>query len=109
MRVWLQPSRIPRGHELIGVVEEIGSEITNIKPGDLVIAPFAFQDSTCIFCQEGIHTSCIHGGAYSAVVKVPGANPDTAEESLLASLLTLSDMYLTGYHAAFMTDCHSYR
>lgn len=113
----------PMGHELIGVVEEVGAEVTNVKPGDFVIAPFAFQDNTCIFCQEGIHTSCIHGGWYGtpeigglqaelaqipqangSLVKVPGVNPDTADEPLLASLLTLSDVYLTGYHAAFMAQ-----
>lgn len=113
----------PMGHELIGVVEEVGAEVTNVKPGDFVIAPFAFQDNTCVFCQEGIHTSCIHGGWYGtseigglqaelaripqangSLVKVPGVNPDTADESLLASLLTLSDVYLTGYHAAFMAQ-----
>lgn len=111
----------PMGHELIGVVEEVGSAVTSVKPGDFVIAPFAYQDNTCVFCQEGMQTSCQHGGwygspetgglqaevaripqAYGSLVKVPGINTDTADESLLASLLTLSDVYLTGYHAAFM-------
>ncbi|MGG5752775.1 zinc-binding dehydrogenase [Zafaria sp. Z1313] len=105
------------GHELIGVVEELGSEVTGLNKGDLVIAPFAFADNTCVFCREGVHTSCLHGGFYGtdetaglqaefaripqasgSLVPVPGVGEDSG---LLASLLTLSDVYLTGYHAAF--------
>ena len=56
----------PMGHELIAIVEEVGAEVTTVKPGDFVIAPFAFQDNTCVFCREGIHTSCIHGGFYGS-------------------------------------------
>ncbi len=109
------------GHELIGVVEETGAEVTSVKKGDFVIAPFAFQDNTCVFCREGFQTACIHGGWYGtpqvpglqaelaripladgSLVKVPDVAPATADEGLLASLLTLSDVYLTGYHAAHM-------
>ncbi|MFF2371865.1 zinc-binding dehydrogenase [Agromyces sp. NPDC058110] len=108
------------GHELIAVVERVGSAVTTVKPGDFVIAPFAFQDNTCVFCREGFQTSCVHGGWYGgangglqaelaripqadgSLVVVPGVDPATADESLLASLLALSDVYLTGYHAAHM-------
>ncbi|MBX3193801.1 MAG: alcohol dehydrogenase catalytic domain-containing protein [Microbacteriaceae bacterium] len=109
------------GHELIGVVEEIGSSVTSVKPGDFVVSSFAFQDNTCVFCREGFQTACPHGGWYGSpaaagvqaeyarvpqadgtLVKIPGVDPASADESLLASLLTLSDVYLTGYHAAFM-------
>lgn len=111
----------PMGHELIAVVEEIGAEVTTVKPGDFVIVPFAFQDNTCVFCREGFHTSCVHGGWYGSaetgglqaqyarvpladgsLVKVPDLDPATTDEGTLASLLTLSDVYLTGYHAAHM-------
>lgn len=111
----------PMGHELIAVVEEVGSSVTSVQRGDFVIAPFAFQDNTCVFCREGFQTACIHGGWYGtpetgglqaeyaripqadgSLVKVPDVDPSTAGEPLLASLLTLSDVYLTGYHAAFM-------
>ncbi len=111
------------GHELIAVVEEVGAEVTTLTKGDFVVVPFAFSDNTCVFCQEGMHTSCVHGGWYgtratpglqaeyariphadgSAVV-VPGVDPETASEGLLASLLALSDVYLTGYHAACMAQ-----
>ncbi|GAA2178396.1 zinc-dependent alcohol dehydrogenase family protein [Brooklawnia cerclae] len=113
----------PMGHELIGVVEEVGSQVTAVAKGDFVIAPFAFSDNTCVFCREGLNTACIHGGWYGtpetgglqaelaripqangSLVRVAGVDPDTADESLLASLLTLSDVYLTGYHAAHMAQ-----
>jgi len=109
------------GHELIAVVEQVGGEVRNVRPGDFVIAPFAFQDNTCVFCREGVQTSCLHGGWYGnpetgglqaelaripqangSLVKVPGIDPTTADEGLLASLLALSDVYLTGHHAAHM-------
>lgn len=108
---------IPMGHEFIGVVEEIGSDVSTLSTGDFVIAPFAFQDNTCVFCREGFHTSCIHGGWYGAngiggaqaeAVRVPLADgslvkvPAPVDEALYPSLLTLSDVYLTGYHAAHM-------
>lgn len=108
----------PMGHELIGVVEEIGSAVSTLKKGDFVIAPFAFSDNTCVFCREGFHTSCIHGGWYgnrrngglqAELSRIPQADgslvvvPGVDEKSeLLPSLLTLSDVYLTGYHAAHM-------
>lgn len=106
------------GHELIGVVEEIGSAVTTLKRGDFVIVPFAYSDNTCVFCQEGVHTSCVHGGFYGTrtvgglqaeCARIPQADgtlvvvPGIDESSpLLPSLLSLSDVYLTGYHAAFM-------
>src|SRR6266542_1311214 len=50
------------GHEFIGVVETVGSDVRTVKVGDTVVAPFAWSDGTCVFCQEGLHTSCLHGG-----------------------------------------------
>jgi len=105
----------PMGHEAIGVVEEIGSAVSHIAKGDFVIVPFALEDNTCVFCREGVHTSCVHGSYLSggqaeavrvsqadgSLVKVPGVN-EHSDEALLASLLTLSDVYLTGWHAALM-------
>ena len=54
------------GHEFIGVVEEIGSDVTTVTQGDLVVAPFACSDNTCEFCREGLQTSCRHGGFWAA-------------------------------------------
>jgi threonine dehydrogenase-like Zn-dependent dehydrogenase len=104
------------GHEFIGVIEETGADVRTLTKGDLVISPFSFSDGTCEFCQEGLFTSCVHGGfwdmpgmgggqaeairvpyADGTLVKVPGVDETS---SLLASLLTLSDVYGTGWHAA---------
>jgi threonine dehydrogenase-like Zn-dependent dehydrogenase len=109
----------PMGHELIGVVEETGSAVSTVRRGDFVIASFAFQDNTCVFCREGFQTACVHGGWYGTpengglqaeLARIPLADGslvavpdmDQHDEALLASLLTLSDVYLTGYHAAHM-------
>src|SRR6266705_3228051 len=55
------------GHEFIGVVEAVGADVRTVKVGDVVVAPFEYSDGTCVFCQEGLHTSCLHaaggGGA----------------------------------------------
>jgi threonine dehydrogenase-like Zn-dependent dehydrogenase len=105
----------PMGHEFIGVVEEIGADVSTLAVGDFVIAPFAWSDGTCEFCLEGLQTSCIHGGFWASgeigggqaeAVRVPFADgtlvkvPGTVDESQYASLLTLSDVYGTGWHAA---------
>ena len=105
----------PMGHEAIGVVEDVGAEVRNIKPGALVVMPFAFSDGTCAFCREGLHTACVHGGffdgyglsaAQAEAVRVPYADgtlytiPAGEDDALLPSLLTLSDVMGTGHHAA---------
>lgn len=103
------------GHEFLGVVEDTGRDVTTVKRGDLVIAPFAWSDGTCDFCREGLQTSCRHGGFWNSgdvgggqaeAVRVPLADgtlvpvPVPENSPLLPSLLTLSDVYGTGYHAA---------
>jgi threonine dehydrogenase-like Zn-dependent dehydrogenase len=100
----------PMGHEFIGVVEEVGADVARLQRGDFVIAPFAYSDNTCEFCREGLHTSCRHGGFFSTAqaeaVRVPLADgtlvkaPVGEDAALLPSLLTLSDVFLTGHHAA---------
>src|SRR4051794_10151397 len=52
------------GHEAIGVVEDVGADVSTVKKGDVVIMPFAFSDGTCVFCQEGLQTECVHGGFF---------------------------------------------
>jgi threonine dehydrogenase-like Zn-dependent dehydrogenase len=105
----------PMGHEAIGVVEDVGAEVRNIKRGDLVVMPFAFSDGTCAFCHEGLHTACVHGGffddygisaAQAEAVRVPCADgtlyplPAGEDDALMPSLITLSDVMGTGHHAA---------
>ncbi|MGY0055995.1 zinc-dependent alcohol dehydrogenase family protein [Streptomyces sp. LZ34] len=105
---------VPMGHEFLGVVEETGSDVSGLSRGDLVVSPFAFADNTCEFCREGLHTSCPNGGffangvggAQAEAVRVPQAGgtlvklPKGVDDKLLPSLLTLADVYGTGYHAA---------
>lgn len=104
------------GHEFIGVVEELGSGVSGLATGDLVIAPFIFSDMTCPHCLNGSTISCAAGGNFgngtidggqgeavrvplagSTLVKVPGGGHSDA---MLKSLLTLSDVMSTGHHAA---------
>jgi threonine dehydrogenase-like Zn-dependent dehydrogenase len=103
------------GHEFIGVVEDVGDQVQTLKAGDLVVTPFVWSDGTCVFCREGLHTSCLHGGRYGAdgvdggqgeAVRVPQADgtlvvlPVGKDDELMPSLLTLSDVLATGHHAA---------
>ena len=103
------------GHEAVGVVEAVGSGVRNVEPGAVVVMPFAFSDGTCVFCHEGLHTSCVHGGffgtpevagAQAEAVRVPQADgtlvalPVGEDDALMPSLLTLSDVMGTGHHAA---------
>jgi threonine dehydrogenase-like Zn-dependent dehydrogenase len=107
------------GHEAIGVVEELGGDVRTLKVGDVVVMPFAFSDGTCIFCEEGLQTACIHGGffgnaevpgAQSEAVRVPQADgtlhvlPVAEDDALMPSLLTLSDVMGTGHHAAVVAE-----
>ena len=92
--------------------KSVSDLVSPVTPGDLVIAPFAFSDNTCDICLDGFQTACPHGGYFSTcqseVVRVPQADgtlvvaPATEDEAILKSYLALSDVYLTGYHAAFM-------
>jgi threonine dehydrogenase-like Zn-dependent dehydrogenase len=104
------------GHEAIGVIEAVGDEVRTMKAGDLVVVPFAYSDGTCVFCHEGLQTSCVHGGffgdggpvdgAQAEALRVPLADgtlfvlPVGKDDALMPSLLTLSDVMATGHHAA---------
>src|SRR5204863_6439569 len=69
------------GHEAIGVVESVGSAVSTIKHGDLVVMPFAFSDGTCAFCHEGLNTSCVHGGFFGNE-KIAGAQAEAVRVPL---------------------------
>jgi threonine dehydrogenase-like Zn-dependent dehydrogenase len=103
------------GHEFVGVVEDVGAEVRTMKAGDLVISPFLWSDGTCVFCREGLHSECLHGGRFGAddvdggqgeAVRVPQADgtlvvlPVSEDDALMPSLLTLTDVMATGHHAA---------
>lgn len=118
----LDPLSFPHfmGHEFVGVVDQVGDEVSSVKTGDFVIAPFAISDGTCAHCRNGITTSCSRGawwgsqdaeglptsGAQAEWARVPLADgtlvvvPGSPGPFLVPSLLTLSDVMCTGHHAA---------
>ncbi|WP_329458487.1 zinc-dependent alcohol dehydrogenase family protein [Streptomyces sp. NBC_01497] len=109
------------GHEFLGVVAEVGSEVTGFTVGDLAVAPFMYSDGVCAYCREGLQTSCVHGGGWGGfdhdggqgeAVRVPHADGTlvklpaeaVSDDRMLASFLTLSDVMGTGHHAAVGAD-----
>jgi len=100
----------PMGHEYCGIVEEVGSAVTSIKPGQFVIGSFFASDNTCPNCQVGYQSSCQHAEfistAQASVLRVPLADgtlvatPAVPSDDLISSLLTLSDVMGTGWFAA---------
>lgn len=107
------------GHEAIGVIDEIGDAVRELKPGDLVIVPFTHACGRCAACRAGFEANCMNaepGGnagyqaeymraakADTALVKVPG-DPQSHDDAMLNSLLTLADVLATGYHAAVSAE-----
>jgi threonine dehydrogenase-like Zn-dependent dehydrogenase len=100
----------PIGHEYCGIVEEVGSAVRSVKPGQFVIGSFFASDNTCPHCRAGYQTSCQHRefvtGAQAPRLRVPLADGtlvatrEVPSEDLLPSLLTLSDVMGTGWFAA---------
>jgi len=104
------------GHEFIGIVEEVGAENRDLRPGDFVVTPFTYSDGTCVLCRAGWTSNCLNGGGYgnhgmdggqgeavrvpfadATLVKVPGTGHS---DDVLRSILALSDVASTGNHAA---------
>ena len=105
----------PIGHEFVGIVQEVGSDVRTVKPGDFVVAPFVVSDGTCPHCLAGYQTACQNRIAYGQgeadggqgeYVRLPYADgtlvatPEVPDDALVPSLLTLSDVMGTGWHAA---------
>src|SRR3954469_5261964 len=103
------------GHESVGVVEEVGSAVQTVKRGQVVIMPFANSDGSCMFCEEGLQTACVHvdffgngtlDGAQAEALRIPLADGTlypleiAEDDALMPSLLTLSAVLGTGHHAA---------
>ncbi len=104
------PEPTPMGHEYCGIVEEVGSAVASIKPGQFVIGSFFASDNSCPNCQAGYQTSCEHkeiiSTAQAPILRVPLADgtlvatPDIPSDDLIPSLLALSDVMGTGWFAA---------
>jgi threonine dehydrogenase-like Zn-dependent dehydrogenase len=106
----------PMGHEYAGTVEETGTGVRNIKPGDFVIGSFMASDGTCEICQAGYQSRCAHvefagaGGAQAEYLRVPLADGTLVatrgqpDPDLIPSLLAASDVLGTGWFGAVAAD-----
>ncbi|HZQ33430.1 MAG TPA: zinc-dependent alcohol dehydrogenase family protein [Mycobacterium sp.] len=108
---------IAMGHEYAGIVEEVGSEVSNISPGQFVVGSFFASDNTCEICRAGYQTSCIHrevlgtsGGAQAQRMRVPLADgtlvatPEVPPDDLVPDFLAASDVLGTGWFGAVAAD-----
>src|SRR5919199_1158231 len=106
----------PMGHEYVGIVEAVGSEVRLIKPGQFVVGSFFASDNTCEICRAGYQSSCIHRqpgaptGAQAEYARIPLADgtlvatPDLPPDDLIPSLLAASDVLGTGWFGAVAAD-----
>jgi len=102
----------PMGHEYVGVVEEVGSGVKHIQPGQFVVGSFWASDNTCVICQAGYQSRCVDArlmgaeGAQAPWLRVPLADgtlvatPDLPPDDLIPSLLAASDVLGTGWFGA---------
>ncbi|WP_394276347.1 zinc-binding dehydrogenase, partial [Luteococcus sp.] len=100
----------PIGHEYVGIVEQVGDEVSSVKVGDFVVGGFTYSDNTCPVCRKGAHANCLNGGGYDGCqaerIRIPQADgtllatPGQPDEDLIPHLLALSDVMCTGWHAA---------
>ena len=112
----LPPVRRPRpiGHEYVGVVEAVGDAVTSVRPGQFVVGGFLYSDNTCAVCRAGEQANCLDGGGYDGcqaeAIRIPHADgtlvatPEHPDDAVVPSLLALSDVMATGWHAAVCAD-----
>ena len=106
----------PMGHEYAGIVEEVGAEVTTIRPGQFVVGSFFASDNTCEICRAGYQTSCVQGegvgaeGAQAERMRVPLADgslvatPEVPDADLIPSFLAASDVLGTGWFGAVAAE-----
>src|SRR5947208_7489291 len=106
----------PMGHEYVGIVEEVGSDVSTIRPGRFVIGSFFASDNTCEICRAGYQSSCIHRepigtiGTQAELARVPLADgtlvatPDLPPADLIPSFLAASDVLGTGWFGAVAAE-----
>src|SRR5215216_1229257 len=106
----------PMGHEYVGIVEEVGSEVRLIEPGQFVVGSFFASDNTCEICRAGYHSSCVHRqpgaptGSQAEYARIPLADgtlvatPGMPPEDMLPSLLAASDVLGTGWFGAVAAE-----
>jgi threonine dehydrogenase-like Zn-dependent dehydrogenase len=106
----------PMGHEYAGIVEEVGSQVSTIKPGQFVVGSFWASDNACALCRAGYQSACLQRepmgalGAQAELLRVPLADgtlvatPDLPPDDLVPSLLAASDVLGTGWFAAVASE-----
>src|ERR671910_3367924 len=104
------------GHEYVGIVEEVGSEVRLIEPGQFVVGSFFASDNTCEICRAGYHSSCINRqpgaptGSQAQYARIPLADgtlvatPGMPPEDMIPSLLAASDVLGTGWFGAVAAE-----
>jgi threonine dehydrogenase-like Zn-dependent dehydrogenase len=107
---------VPMGHEYAGVVEEVGSAVRTVRPGQFVIGSFFASDNTCEICQDGYQSRCVHAeligaiGTQAQLARIPLADgtlvatPGLPPAELVPSLLAASDVLGTGWFAAVAAE-----
>jgi threonine dehydrogenase-like Zn-dependent dehydrogenase len=118
---------LPMGHEMVGVVDEVGADVTTLRPGDFVISPFSLSDGSCQSCRAGFTSVCDHvtffgsldrdrlpvDGAQGERIRMPLGEsslvvvPGPVDEALVPHLLALADVASTGHHAAVSAGVRS--
>ena len=106
----------PMGHEYVGIVQEVGSQVRTVRPGQFVVGSFWASDNTCELCQAGYQSACLQRepmgalGAQAELLRVPLADgtlvatPDLPADDLIPSLLAASDVLGTGWFAAVAAE-----
>jgi threonine dehydrogenase-like Zn-dependent dehydrogenase len=107
---------IPMGHEYVGIVEEVGPDVRDVRPGQFVIGSFMASDNTCDICRAGYQSRCVHAvpmgrvGTQAEYARIPLADgtlvatPAVPDDALVPSLLTASDVLGTGWFAAVAAE-----
>src|SRR3954465_10877898 len=107
---------MPMGHEYVGIVEEVGTDVETIRPGQFVVGSFWASDNTCPICRGGYQSACVNRvpmgalGAQADLLRVPLADgtlvapPDVPADDLIPSLLAASDVLGTGWFAAVAAE-----
>lgn len=112
-----KPDQQKMGHEYVGVVEEVGSEVTTVSPGDFVVGSFVISDGTCEICKAGFQSGCVHRifvdgaiGTQAEKARIPYADgtlvatPGQPDAELIPHLLAASDVLGTGWFAAVAAE-----
>lgn len=105
------------GHEYVGVVEEVGADVKNVKPGDFVVGSFVISDNTCEICRAGFQSKCVHAefvaqtiGTQAEKARIPHADgtlvatPGQPDPEMIPDLLAASDVLGTGWYAAVAAE-----